>query len=183
MKEKSSKPPLRLATALLETAAGIDGNFGSSCPRTLAAQSTRREKAESFFIAEILPHNPRFRFAARNWSQNLALNLASEPASEPRLAAVLAVGITECRFEDLCFTAGAKRLHDDDGQKDQPEDGPVDQQHKSRSHYSSEYIDRIANFRINSVRHQLVSLGPEGEGLAQLVASGRNPAHTRHYQA
>src|ERR1700678_2704388 len=49
--EKSSKPPLRLATALLETAAGIDGNAGwPAAPSRIAALSPSRTKADSFFI-------------------------------------------------------------------------------------------------------------------------------------
>jgi hypothetical protein len=54
--EKSRNPPLRLATALLETAAGMGGNFGSSAAIEVKAQSTRRKNMESFFIPEILTH-------------------------------------------------------------------------------------------------------------------------------
>src|ERR1700733_4378660 len=55
--ENSSKPPLRLATALPETAPGMEGNLGSSAaPRRVAAPSTRRKKANHCFIPEILPH-------------------------------------------------------------------------------------------------------------------------------
>src|ERR1700674_1044189 len=54
--EKSWKPPFRLATALPETAAGMGGNLGSSAPESITAHRISRKKAESFFIAEILPH-------------------------------------------------------------------------------------------------------------------------------
>src|SRR5258707_1935123 len=52
--EKSSSPPLRLATALLETAAGMAGILGASAASIAAAQSARRRKPDSFFIDEIL---------------------------------------------------------------------------------------------------------------------------------
>src|SRR5580692_8548902 len=55
--EKSSNPCLRLATALPETAAGIEGNFGSpDAPRRIAAQIASRTRADCFFIPLILPH-------------------------------------------------------------------------------------------------------------------------------
>src|SRR5208283_571045 len=57
IKEKRSKPPLRLAVALLETAAGMEGNSGSSPARAEAAQSNRaaaRLRKHRGFIAEIL---------------------------------------------------------------------------------------------------------------------------------
>src|ERR1700716_2658552 len=52
--EKSSSPFFKLATALLDTAAGIDGSLGSFAPKTTAAQSNSVKKPKSFFIAEIL---------------------------------------------------------------------------------------------------------------------------------
>src|ERR1700730_5482981 len=51
--EKSSSPPLRLATALLETAAGMAGILASAASM-MAAQSARTRKPDSFFIDEIL---------------------------------------------------------------------------------------------------------------------------------
>src|SRR5216683_1908775 len=51
--EKSSSPFFKLATALLDTAAGIDGSLGSFAPSTTAAQSSIK-KPKNFFIAEIL---------------------------------------------------------------------------------------------------------------------------------
>src|SRR5580692_1403532 len=66
MMENSSKPPLRLATALPETGTGMAGNLGSpDAPRRIAAPSTSRTKADSFFIPEILPHVQRFDFDVR----------------------------------------------------------------------------------------------------------------------
>src|SRR5258708_12324452 len=52
--EKSSSPPLRLATALMETAAGMAGILGASAASIAGAQSARRRKPDSFFIDEIL---------------------------------------------------------------------------------------------------------------------------------
>src|ERR1700730_16783110 len=52
--EKSSSPPLRLATALLETAAGMAGILAGSAASMMAAQSASRIKPDSFFIDEIL---------------------------------------------------------------------------------------------------------------------------------
>src|ERR1700732_49939 len=52
--EKSWSPPLRLATALPETAAGMAGILGASVASMKAAQSARRRKPDSFFIDEIL---------------------------------------------------------------------------------------------------------------------------------
>src|SRR5260370_34066727 len=52
--EKSSSPPLRLATALLEPAAGMAGILGASAASIAAAQSARRRTPDSFFIDEIL---------------------------------------------------------------------------------------------------------------------------------
>src|ERR1700680_4130891 len=54
MSKKSSSPFFRLATALLDTAAGIDGSLGSFAPRTTAAQSNSIKKPKNFFIGEIL---------------------------------------------------------------------------------------------------------------------------------
>ncbi len=45
---------MRLATALLETAAGMAGILGASAASMMAAQSARRRKPDSFFIDEIL---------------------------------------------------------------------------------------------------------------------------------
>src|SRR4029077_495644 len=52
--EKSSSPFFKLATALLDTAAGIDGTLGSFAPSTAAAPSNSIKKPENFFIGEIL---------------------------------------------------------------------------------------------------------------------------------
>src|SRR6266853_5823744 len=52
--EKSSSPFFKLATALLDTAAGIDGSLGSFAPGTTDAQSNSIKKPKNFFIAEIL---------------------------------------------------------------------------------------------------------------------------------
>src|SRR5882762_1183434 len=52
--EKSSSPFFKLATALLDTAAGIDGSLGSFAPSTTAAQSNSIKKPKNFFIGEIL---------------------------------------------------------------------------------------------------------------------------------
>src|ERR1700732_3077869 len=52
--EKSSSPFFKLATALLDTAAGIDGSLGSLAPSTTAAQSSSIKKKKGFLIAEIL---------------------------------------------------------------------------------------------------------------------------------
>src|SRR4030081_2092046 len=52
--EKSWRPPLRLATALLETAAGMAGILPASAASMMAAQSANRRKPDSFFIDEIL---------------------------------------------------------------------------------------------------------------------------------
>src|ERR1017187_10680323 len=63
--ENVSRPPLRLATALAETAAGMGGIFFSSAPSTVAAQSIRAIKTGNFFIAEILPHLAVLRSGVR----------------------------------------------------------------------------------------------------------------------
>src|SRR6202011_1302593 len=52
--EKSSSPFFKLATALPDTAAGIDGSLGSFAPSTTAAHSNSIKKPKNFFIAEIL---------------------------------------------------------------------------------------------------------------------------------
>src|ERR1700719_4442521 len=52
--EKSSSPFFKLATALPDTAAGIDGSLGSFAPSTTDAQSNSIKKSKNFFIAEIL---------------------------------------------------------------------------------------------------------------------------------
>src|SRR5258708_39791567 len=54
IREKSSSPFFKLATALLDTAAGIDGSLGSFAPNTTTAQSNSIKKPKNFFIAEIL---------------------------------------------------------------------------------------------------------------------------------
>src|ERR1700680_2000191 len=54
IRQKSSSPFLQLATALLDTAAGIDGSLGSFAPSTTAAQSNSIKKPKNFFIGEIL---------------------------------------------------------------------------------------------------------------------------------
>src|SRR5580692_2764459 len=161
MMENSSKPPLRLATALPETGTGMAGNLGSpDAPRRIAAPSTSRTKADSFFIPEILPHVQwgsvevrSCRFYARvvmieSTADSLALLAAwrggervgmttsergfLEPDFlEPGFAAVLAVGIAEGTLENLGFAAGAERLHDNESEKDEPEDRPVQDQHES----------------------------------------------------
>src|SRR5580658_1462187 len=116
--EKSSKPCLRLATALPETAAGIEGNFASpDAPRRIAAQLASRTRADSFCIPVILPHlfstvDLRIRLEPE-FSEPCFL----EPGfSEPRLAAVFAVGIAKRGFQNLGFAAGPQRLHYDEGQ-------------------------------------------------------------------
>src|SRR5271170_1832042 len=54
--EKTCRPSLVAATALPETAAGMEGIFfTSSAPGTVAAQSSRTIRNGGFFIAEILP--------------------------------------------------------------------------------------------------------------------------------
>src|SRR5258708_37796016 len=52
--EKSWSPPLRLATPLLETAAGMAGILDASAASMMAAQSARTRKLHSFFIEEML---------------------------------------------------------------------------------------------------------------------------------
>src|SRR5437660_5337103 len=52
--EGSSIPPFRLATALLETAAGMAGILRSSEASRRAANKARKRKADTFFIAGIL---------------------------------------------------------------------------------------------------------------------------------
>src|SRR5258708_23287070 len=56
MMENNSRPSLRLATALPETAAGIEGSFLSSAPRPITAPRRTGTRTANFFIAEILPH-------------------------------------------------------------------------------------------------------------------------------
>src|ERR1700733_1152027 len=177
MMENSSKPPLRLATALPETGTGMAGNLGSpDAPRRIAAPSTSRTKADSFFIPEILPHVQwgsvevrSCRFYARvvmieSTADSSALPAAwrgcegvgmttSEPGFlEPGFAAVLAVSVSERGFENLGFAAGAQGLHDNESEKDEPEDRPVEDQHKSGEHDASGNVNRIAYLRIDAVR-------------------------------
>src|SRR3989442_1431513 len=52
--ENNCIPPFKLATALLETAAGMGGILGSSAASRRTAPRVRRRKASDFFIAEIL---------------------------------------------------------------------------------------------------------------------------------
>src|SRR5262249_19642293 len=52
--ENSSTPPFRLATALPETAAGMDGTRGVSAASSKMAQMTENRVKQSFLIAEIL---------------------------------------------------------------------------------------------------------------------------------
>src|SRR5580700_11842368 len=117
MMVNSSKPPLRLATALPETGTGMEGNLGSpDAPRRIAAPSTGKAQAGSFFIQEIIPH---MRGSTSMFRRFL----------EPGFAAVLAVSVAECGFENMGFAAGTQRLHDNESQKDEPEDGPMQDQH------------------------------------------------------
>src|ERR1700680_289247 len=64
--ENNSRPSLRLATALPETAAGMGGSFFSSAPSTVAAQNIKTIRNGDFFIAEILPHLAVFKFGRQN---------------------------------------------------------------------------------------------------------------------
>src|SRR5437660_6474052 len=52
--ENNWRPPFRLATALLETAAGIGGILGSPAAKSRMATSASRRTDDNFFIAEIL---------------------------------------------------------------------------------------------------------------------------------
>src|SRR2546427_13099860 len=52
--EKSCRPFFRLATALLETAAGIGGILGSPAASSRNADSASSRKTETFLIIEIL---------------------------------------------------------------------------------------------------------------------------------
>src|SRR5579864_7044680 len=52
--EKSWVPPLRPATALLETAAGMLGILASPAASSIAANRARQKEPDNFFIAEIL---------------------------------------------------------------------------------------------------------------------------------
>ena len=79
-------------------------------------------------------------------------NELSEKFLEPRLAAVFAVGIAECGFENLSFAVSANRLHDDDHWNQHPKDWAVNHQYKSGKYYGPENVDWIADFRINAVR-------------------------------
>src|ERR1700682_3686250 len=55
--ENSCVPPFKLATALLETAAGMEGILDPSAPNKTTAQIAGRRAKHNFFIAEILrPH-------------------------------------------------------------------------------------------------------------------------------
>src|SRR5580693_6205455 len=168
MMVNSSKPPLRLATALPETGTGMEGNLGSpDAPTRIATPSASRAKADSFFISEILPHVQWRRVevrSCRSYARVVVIESTADSSallaawrgregvgmttSEPGFAAVLAVGVAECGFENLGFAAGAQRLHDNEGQKDEPENGPVEGQHKSGEPDPSADINRIPYFRI-----------------------------------
>ena len=58
IREKICNPPFKLATALLETAAGIEGTFGSAAPNNNMAHETSNAASanneDHFFIVEIL---------------------------------------------------------------------------------------------------------------------------------
>jgi hypothetical protein len=95
----------------------MGGSFLSSAPSTVAAQSNRAARTGNFFIAEILPHLAILGAGLRTSFQN--------QFSEPGFAAVLAVGIAKCVFEDLGFAACAQGLQDNNGHKKHPKDGPV----------------------------------------------------------
>src|SRR6266853_4669888 len=110
--EKSSSPFFKLATALLETAAGIDGSLGSFAPSTTAATSNSIKKPTNFFIAEILRvHGSESKDrSAGSVTQN----------SKPSLATVLPVGISEGFFPDTRFTPGADSLDSNYGSETNP---------------------------------------------------------------
>src|ERR1700751_3934915 len=57
--EKSSSPPLRLATALLETAAGIGGTLEASAASRFTAPSTRHRAGDIGLILQILRAYPQ----------------------------------------------------------------------------------------------------------------------------
>src|SRR5207245_6341900 len=66
--EKSCRPFFRLATALLETAAGMGGILGSPAASSRNADSASSRKTETFLIIEILRLRER---AGQSSGQNL----------------------------------------------------------------------------------------------------------------
>src|SRR6202023_2115765 len=114
MSEKNSSPFFKLATALLDTAAGIDGSLGSFAPSTTAAQSNSIKKPKNFFIGEIL------RVHGSEGKDRSAGSVTQNHVFKTKSCDGTPVGISEGFFQCTRFTPGAVGLDSNYGSETNP---------------------------------------------------------------
>src|SRR2546422_3771991 len=129
---------LTSATALFESGVGRGSNLGSGTANRSATREKRKIKARNLFIAE-----------DSTWHGALAL--------EPGLCFVFAVGFAELGFENLGLFICAENLNRNQNEQKQQCVWPFQRDYDSGQHQAAENINRVANFRVKSVRDKLRS--------------------------
>src|SRR5438046_506438 len=130
---------LTSATALFESGVGRGSNLGSGTANRSATREKRKIKARNLFIAE-------------DSTCHGALAL------EPGLCFVFAVGFAELGFENLGLFICAENLNRNQNEQKQQCVWPFQRDYDSGQHRAAENINRVANFRVKSVRDKLATM-------------------------
>src|SRR2546426_11175595 len=164
---RSDPRVLTSATALFESGVGRGSNLGSGTANRSATREKRKIKARNLFIAE-----------DSTWHGALAL--------EPGLCFVFAVGFAELGFENLGLFICAENLNRNQNEQKQQCVWPFQRDYDSGQHQAAENINRVANFRVKSVRDKLAGLRrhrttcPTAIGPQRAAPQRAEPSSRRH---
>src|SRR5438067_1254674 len=148
---------LTSATALFESGVGRGSNLGSGTANRSDANKKRRSRTGSLFIA-----------GDSTWLDAFAL--------EPGLCPARAIFFSELCFEDFGLFVCAENLNRNQNEQKQQCVWPFQRDYDSGQHQAAENINRVANFRVKSVRDKLAGLRRHRKRPAQLP-SGHKEQH------